>query len=89
MAQVSSLLTAKDHLEESIKVYQEKLEIVSVDHENQAALWRKERNELQNKVSELLAHSEKGKHDKERQLEKNRAKATEYKQKLRLALQNV
>jgi hypothetical protein len=40
-------------------------------------------------VKEQIVGSEKGRLDKDRTLEKYRSKASEYKQKLRLALQNL
>lgn len=44
---------------------------------------------MQLRVKEQIVGSEKGRLDKDRALEKYRSKASEYKQKLRLALQNL
>lgn len=69
-----------------MRMAEEQLKQVTNDREEQQSLWRKERSELQLKVQELITHQEKGKHDKDKQLEKYREKSATYKQKLRLAL---
>lgn len=57
-----------------------------MEREEQSNLWRKERSELQIKVQDLITGGEKGRSDRERQLDKYRTKSSQYKQKLRLSL---
>jgi hypothetical protein len=59
------------------------------EHDEKANLWRKEQASLNHRVSELIAASERQRLERDKGLDKYREKATSYKQKLRLALQNV
>jgi chromosome segregation ATPase len=89
MVQMHQLQTARDHLETTCRMLEEESRTVKLQYEEQAALFRKERQDLQLRVQELLKDSEKGKSERERQLVKYREKSSSYKTKLRLALQNV
>ena len=89
MVQMHQLQTSRDHLETTCRMLEEEARNVKMQYEEQGALFRKERQDLQLRVQELLKDSEKGKSERERQLVKYREKSSSYKTKLRLALQNV
>lgn len=62
---------------------------LTAEHDEKTNLWRKEQAALNHRVSELIAASERQRLERDKGLDKYREKATSYKQKLRLALQNV
>ena len=86
---VHNLQTARDHLEATVRVTQEEMNRLTAEHDEKTNLWRKEQAALNHRVSELIAASERQRLERDKGLDKYREKATSYKQKLRLALQNV
>ena len=89
IALVHNLQTARDHLEATVRVTHDEMNRLTSEHEEKANLWRKEQASLNHRVSELIAASERQRLERDKGLDKYREKATTYKQKLRLALQNV
>ena len=86
MQLVHTHATAREHVETSLRIIEEEARISRLQYEEQAALFRKERADLQARVNELMKDTEKGRGDNQRQLNKYREKARTYKNKLRLAL---
>mmetsp|Transcript_41817 Transcript_41817/g.63920 ORF Transcript_41817/g.63920 Transcript_41817/m.63920 type:complete len:82 (-) Transcript_41817:291-536(-) len=60
-----------------------------VDYEDQVERWKKEKSELQQKVGELQAYSEKLKFDSSEQIETYKSKYNDYKGKLKKANLNI
>lgn len=89
MQQAHAHATARDHVEASLRLLEEEARGARSHYEEQAALFRKERADLQARVGELIKEAERGRGEREKQLSKYREKASSYKGRLRLALQNV
>ena len=78
-----------DHLEGSIRLIQAENNRLNVERQEQTSMWNRESAELQQRVQELIAQSERQRLERDKGLDKYRDKAAQYKQKFRLALQNV
>jgi hypothetical protein len=58
-------------------------------YEESAAFWKKERNDLQNKIHELITNNERYKIETGKHLANYKSKYTDYKNKLRKANSNI
>ena len=89
MAQVHQMNTAREHLEASVRIAQAEIQRERAEFEQQNNLKVKEMAALQDQFSSLIAQNEKLKNERDKGLDKYRTKSTQYKQKLKLALQNL
>lgn len=89
LAHTHSLAVAKEQLEGQVRKAQEQLARTVAEYEGQQAARIKEVAEMQAQMAEVIAQNEKFKLERDKGSEKYRSKATQYKTKLKLALQNV
>lgn len=84
-----NLTTTRDHLEASLKIAQEEANSFGQQYEESAAMWKKERTDLQNKIHELIAGNERYRIETSKKVNNYSSKYTDYKNKLRKANSNM
>lgn len=65
------------------------MEKFQIEYEDQLSVWKKDKSDMQMKIQELAAYSDKLKADSQEQVENYKRKYSDYKQKLKKANTNI
>lgn len=65
------------------------MEKFQIEYEDQLAVWKKDKSDMQMKIQELAAYSDKLKVDSQEQVENYKRKYADYKNKLKKANTNI
>ena len=75
----------KNQLEENVKAHNGEMQKFQFEYEDQLAIWKKEKSDMQNRIHELMAVSDKIRYDSQEQIETFKQKYNDYKGKLKKA----
>lgn len=82
-------MAAKEHLEAQVRKANDQMQRTMQEYEQQQSQRIKEMGDMQAQLAEVIAQNEKLKIERDKGSEKYRVKSSQYKNKLKLALQNV
>lgn len=75
----------KSQLEENLKIQNNEMQKFQYEYEDQLSTWKKEKGDMQARFHELVASSDKVRHDTQEQIELYKHKYNDYKTKLKRA----